>query len=98
MMSVSYDSRFDCIVVGAGLSGLLAATILQDRGKRVLVLDKCPDVGGRLATRQIGAGIFDYGAQFFTVRDSLFGRLVEQWQAKGIVKEWCRGFADADGI
>jgi renalase len=91
-----------CLVVGAGLSGLLAARQLQAAGFQLTVLDKGRGVGGRMATRRInGPGpkqaVFDHGAQFFTVRDPRFCRWVGAWQAAGIVSEWSRGFATADG-
>ncbi len=86
-----------CVVVGAGISGLLAASELQDAGWRVTVLDKGRGVGGRIATRRVGEGTFDHGAQFFTVRGERFENLVEGWIEAGIVQEWTRGFADADG-
>ena len=56
-----------CIVVGAGIAGLCSAHVLQDSGMPVVVLDQGRAVGGRLATRVIKQGVFDYGAQFFTV-------------------------------
>lgn len=87
----------DVIVIGAGLSGLLAAGGLQSSGARVLVLDKGRGVGGRLATRRTDAGVFDHGAQFFTARDPQFRLRVESWQAAGIVKPWATGFALANG-
>ena len=86
-----------CVVVGAGMSGLLAARELQDNGWRVVVLDKGCGVGGRMATRRVGEGNFDHGAQFFTVRGGRFGGLVESWMFAGVVKEWARGFVDANG-
>jgi renalase len=86
-----------CVVVGAGISGLLAARELQAAGWRVVVLDKGREVGGRMATRRVENGTFDHGAQFFTVRGERFGRLVEGWLGEGVAEEWSRGFADADG-
>ena len=86
-----------CIVVGAGISGLLAAHELQSEGWRVTVLDKGRGVGGRMATRRLGEGNFDHGAQFFTVRDDRFASLVEGWLTAGAAEEWARGFADAAG-
>jgi renalase len=82
-----------CLIIGAGISGLMAATVLQRHGMNVTVLDKGQGVGGRLATRRLkhprdGEGIFDYGAQFFTVSDPLFQAWVEGWRQSGVVKEW----------
>lgn len=86
-----------CIVVGAGMAGLLAATELQEAGWRVTVLDKGQGVGGRMATRRFSGGAFDHGTQFFTVRGERFEALVEKWLEAGVAKEWTRGFADAEG-
>lgn len=90
-----------CLVVGAGISGLLAAAELSNAGWSVTVLDKGRGVGGRMATRRVegasGTGTFDHGAQFFTVRGERFGALVEGWQEAGVVEVWSRGFADAEG-
>lgn len=86
-----------CIVVGAGISGLLAARELQTAGWRVTVLDKGRGVGGRMATRRFGGGTFDHGAQFFTVRGERFENLVDGWLEAGAAAEWTRGFADAEG-
>jgi renalase len=93
---VSEDQR-SCIIVGAGISGLLVARTLNQAGWTVMVLDKGRGVGGRMATRRIGSGNFDHGAQFFAVRDERFAGLVEDWLGAGVAAEWTRGFADAEG-
>jgi renalase len=86
-----------CVVVGAGISGLVAANQLSAAGWRVVVMDEGSEVGGRMATRRIGNGTFDHGAQFFTVRSEHFERLVVGWLEAGVIEEWTRGFADAEG-
>ena len=75
-------------VIGAGLSGLIAARTLQDHGHRVTVFEKSRGRGGRAATRRAGDLQFDHGAQYFTVRDPAFYRAVAAWQERGLVEEW----------
>ncbi|MBA0584705.1 hypothetical protein Gorai_015503, partial [Gossypium raimondii] len=47
-------------------------------------------LGGRMGTRVIDPQqlIFDHAAQFFTVSDSRFSKLVDYWLEKGLVREW----------
>jgi predicted NAD/FAD-dependent oxidoreductase len=45
----------------------------------------------------MGNGTFDHGAQFFNVRSERFERPVAGWLEAGVVEEWTRGFADAEG-
>jgi predicted NAD/FAD-dependent oxidoreductase len=80
------------VVVGAGIAGLMAAQSLVKNGHDVVVVDKGRSPGGRLATRRIDDATLDHGAQFFTVRDSLFESYVSEWITSGVVTEWCRGF------
>jgi hypothetical protein len=80
------------VVVGAGIAGLMAAQSLSNSGHDVIIVDKGRSPGGRLATRRIDDATLDHGAQFFTVRDSLFESHVAEWIASGVVTEWCRGF------
>jgi renalase len=87
-----------CVIVGAGLSGLIAAQRLAGAGMRVTVLEKENKVGGRMRTDRIEDAVFDYGAQFFTVREERFGEMVEDWVSAGIAEVWTRGFADAYGV
>ena len=79
--------------VGAGLSGLMAASSLRAQGHEVVVFDKGRSPGGRLATRRIGDARVDHGAQFFTVRSDEFASHVAAWQRDDVVFEWCRGFS-----
>ncbi len=48
----SHDTQnFDAIIIGAGLGGLLSAAQLLQRGKRVLILERLPHVGGRFTAK-----------------------------------------------
>src|SRR5215210_1254435 len=86
-----------CLIVGAGLSGLVAARTLQDAGVSVTVLEKEEKVGGRMRTDLVDDGVFDHGAQFFTVRSERFEEMVRAWISAGVAEEWTRGFANASG-
>lgn len=94
------DDRPPVLIIGAGLTGLVAANALSSRGRRSIVLDKGRSVGGRLATRRMPGldgriARLDHGAQFFTVRSPDFAELVHEWRRAGVVREWCRGFNGA---
>lgn len=84
----------EIVIVGAGLSGIMAARTLTEAGKKVVLLDKGRSPGGRMATRRLAGGRADHGAQFFTVRDARFQALVNEWLAAGFVFEWSRGWSD----
>ncbi len=81
-MSASYD----VLIVGAGLSGLVAARELQARGKRVLVLDKSRGVGGRMATRRVGEHLVDHGAPYFQARGNAFVSFLNEFKGSGVLR------------
>lgn len=54
---------FDCIVVGAGLSGITAARQMQRYGISVLLIESSDQVGGRVRSDQIDQYICDRGFQ-----------------------------------
>lgn len=82
----------DCIIIGAGLAGIMAASVLQKASIDYLVLDKGRSIGGRMATRRVGNGKADHGAQFFTVRSEEMKTLVQQLEEKQWVTPWMNGF------
>src|SRR5687768_413612 len=47
---------YDCIVIGAGHNGLVAAAYLAKQGKKVLVLERRAIVGGSVVTESFGDG------------------------------------------
>jgi phytoene dehydrogenase-like protein len=54
--------RYDAIVIGAGLSGLLTGAILARRGRRVVLLEQGADVGGRIRSYDVDRFVIDAGA------------------------------------
>jgi renalase len=89
--------RMKVVIVGAGMSGLVAATELAAAGVEVTVVDKGRSVGGRLATRRIGDARLDHGAQFFTARTPAFQRRIDDWEARELVHVWNHGFETTQG-
>jgi renalase len=81
------------LIIGAGISGLLAARRLQESGLETTVIDKGRGVGGRLATRRIATpdgreGKADHGAQYLTANKAEFSALIEELRDNNIVQEW----------
>jgi len=58
--------RYDVIVVGAGISGLLAALTLSKHGKKVLVLEKRQHLGGNCNSYMVDGYQVDTGAHAIT--------------------------------
>jgi len=94
-MVISRNHTTDVLVIGAGMSGMAAASELSRAGRKVMVVDKGRAVGGRMASRRIGEAVFDHGAQFITSRSDRFSNLMQEWCVNGSVSEWCRGFSAA---
>ena len=82
-----------CLIVGAGISGLLAARELSARNITITVLEKSRGVGGRMATRRLAEGVADHGAQFLSARSRRFSDLLRDWRALGLIEVWSNGFA-----
>ncbi len=84
----SLKQATDVLVVGAGMTGLIAARELIRAGRSVTVLDKGRGVGGRLASRRIDGAAFDHGAQGFTTGDSCHTAVGLRERLEGAVAEW----------
>lgn len=59
--------NYDVIVVGAGVGGLTAASLLAHEGKKVLLVEQSDRVGGRAMTFR-GEEILDRGEQWYRKR------------------------------
>jgi renalase len=73
-------------VVGGGMAGVACARTLLQAGNRVTVIEKSRGFGGRMATRRTEFGGFDHGAQYFTVRDKRFAKVLEG--AQELIRPW----------
>ena len=50
-------AKYDAIIIGAGHNGLVTAAYLAQAGKKVLVLERRPVVGGIAASEEISPGV-----------------------------------------
>lgn len=82
---------YEVVIVGAGMAGLCAATSLQTDGCRIVVVEKSSGVGGRMASRTIGNGQCDHGAQFITARSPRFKDFIQELERYGVVQLWFGG-------
>ena len=58
--------KYDYLVVGAGLFGATFANLAKSAGKKVLIIDKRPNVAGNIYTENIeGINVHKYGAHIF---------------------------------
>ena len=57
---------YDYLVVGAGLFGATFANLMNKKGKKVLVIDRRPNVAGNIYTEEVeGIQVHKYGAHIF---------------------------------
>ena len=57
---------YDYLIIGSGLFGSVFARQAADAGKKVLVIDKRPNVGGNIYTEKVeGINVHKYGAHIF---------------------------------
>ena len=71
--------QYDVIVVGAGIAGLGSAALLAAKGKKILLLEKEPILGGRSTSFQFQGYTVDIGLHAIaSFSSSGIGRLVEE--------------------
>lgn len=64
-------THYDYIIIGAGIFGATAARDLTDAGKKALVIEKQPHVGGMIADRAVEHYyVCDHGGHIFHTNDS----------------------------
>ena len=61
---------YDYLIIGSGLFGAVMAYRLKSKGKKCLVIDKRPHIGGNVYTENInGINVHKYGAHIFHTSD-----------------------------
>ncbi|MBC2606247.1 NAD(P)/FAD-dependent oxidoreductase [Pelagicoccus albus] len=76
-MTTDPNTRYDAIIIGAGLAGLSCAIGLLKAGKEILILEASDRVGGRLRTSDADGFLFDHGFQVLLTEYSECQRLLD---------------------
>ena len=72
--------RYDWLVVGAGLYGSIFAHEMHKRGKRVMVVDRRPHIGGNCYTEEVdGIHVHKYGAHIFRTSKKEIWQYINQF-------------------
>ena len=73
-------SKYDYLIVGAGLFGCVFAREAADKGKRVLVIDKRGHIAGNIYTEEVeGINVHKYGAHIFHTSDKAVWEYVNRF-------------------
>ncbi len=73
-------SKYDYLVVGAGLYGAVFAQQAKEKGKSVLVIDKRPNIAGNVYTKEMeGIHVHVYGAHIFHTNNKRVWEYITQF-------------------
>ncbi len=73
-------AKFDYLVVGAGLFGATFAHEAKEAGKKVLVIDRRPQIAGNVFTEDVeGIHVHKYGAHIFHTNDKVVWEYVNRF-------------------
>ena len=103
-MKQAAETKFDVVILGAGMAGLAAARSLGERGLRVCVLEAQQRVGGRILSVAVeGGGWVELGAEFVHGRPPELWALIEEAGVETVERDgsmlregWGGGLEDDD--
>jgi UDP-galactopyranose mutase len=73
-------AKFDFLVVGAGLFGATFARLMKEKGAKVFVIERRPNVGGNIAdTKKQGINVHLYGPHIFHTNDEQVYRFLQRF-------------------
>lgn len=79
-MNIKNNTKYDFLIVGAGLFGATCANLLYQKGYKVLVIDKRNHIAGNIYTENIfGINVHVYGAHIFHTSNKEVWEYVNQF-------------------
>lgn len=84
-------------IIGASISGLIAAKRLADAGHNVTIIEKNRSLGGRLATTTLDDIELDYGIPHFGADTKTFQIFINDLKEQDEVSKWANEFSLYDG-
>lgn len=77
---VRINMKYDYLIVGTGLFGATFAYETKKRGKKCLVIDKRPNIGGNIYTKNVdGINVHIYGAHIFHTSNKKIWNYINQF-------------------
>jgi 4-hydroxyacetophenone monooxygenase len=96
--AVAPDREFRVAVIGAGMSGLLAAHRLRQAGLDVVVVEKNADVGGTWFENQYPGCRVDVSNHFYSYSFAQRIDWPENFSSQPVLLDYFRRFADDNGL
>jgi len=95
---VAHDRRFRVAVIGAGMSGLVAAHRLRQAGLDVVVVEKNDDVGGTWFENSYPGCRVDVANLFYSYSFAQKADWPEHFSSQEVLLDYFRSVADACGL
>jgi len=86
-MNVKGLNKYDAIIIGAGVGGLVCACYLIKSGLKILVLEQNDKPGGCCASLELGAYKFDVGVHYFgSLKKGILGKILDELEITSLLK------------